>query len=149
MTDIMDDHSYKQDPEEFAQHYANVAVDGSFTDRWDKYQSHLYTKEIPFFCSEYGGIAWQGGKESEAYGVGERKTAWGYGQAPVTEQEFLHRLKALTDVLLDNDEMFGFCYTQLTDVEQEINGLYTYDRTPKFDPEKIHAIFSKKAAIED
>lgn len=43
----------------------------------------------------------------------------------------------------------GLRSIQLTDVEQEQNGLYTYDRQPKFDPEIIHAIFSRKAAIED
>lgn len=58
------------------------------------------------------------------------------------------RLKGLTDALLDNERMFGLCYTQLTDVEQEQNGLYTYDRKPKFEPEVIHKIFSRKAAIE-
>ena len=51
-------------------------------------------------------------------------------------------------MLLDNPYIFGFCYTQLTDVEQEQNGLYTYDRTPKFPPEKIAAIFSTPAVIE-
>ena len=45
--------------------------------------------------------------------------------------------------------MFGFCYTQLTDVEQEQNGLYTYNRKAKFDPEIIKEIVSRKAAIED
>ena len=45
--------------------------------------------------------------------------------------------------------MLGLCYTQLTDVEQEQNGLYTYDRKPKFDPTVIHAIFARKAAIEE
>ena len=45
--------------------------------------------------------------------------------------------------------MLGYCYTQLTDVEQEQNGLYTYDRRPKFPPEVIHPILSRKAAIED
>ena len=43
----------------------------------------------------------------------------------------------------------GFCYTQLTDVEQEQNGLYTYDRRPKFPPEAIAAVNRQKAAIED
>ena len=37
----------------------------------------------------------------------------------------------------------------MTDVEQEQNGLYTYDRKPKFDPTVIHAIFARKAAIEE
>ena len=45
--------------------------------------------------------------------------------------------------------MLGLCYTQLTDIEQEQNGLYYYDRTPKFDAERMHAIMSRKAAIED
>jgi len=44
--------------------------------------------------------------------------------------------------------MFGFCYTQLYDVEQEQNGLYTYERTAKFDMDIFKAINSRKAAIE-
>lgn len=44
--------------------------------------------------------------------------------------------------------MCAFCYTQLTDVEQEVNGLYTYERTPKFEPKVIAEITSQKAAIE-
>ena len=58
-------------------------------------------------------------------------------------------LKGLTDALLDSKEITAFCYTQLTDVEQEVNGLYTYDRVPKFNPATIHAIISRKAPIED
>lgn len=45
--------------------------------------------------------------------------------------------------------MFGLCYTQLTDVEQEQNGLYTYDRKPNFDSEWFKSVLSRKAAIED
>ena len=41
-----------------------------------------------------------------------------------------------------------FCYTQLTDIEQEINGLLTYDRRPKFPPAAIAAILRQKAAVE-
>ena len=52
-------------------------------------------------------------------------------------------------MLLDDPEIFAYCYTQLTDVEQEQNGLYYYDRTPKFPSEVIYPIFAKKAAIED
>ena len=46
----------------------------------------------------------------------------------------------------------GFCYTQLTDIEQEINGLLTYDRQPKIDPQAIaaiHAEFFGTAAQEE
>ena len=55
----------------------------------------------------------------------------------------------MRDVLLDNPKMFGFCYTQLYDVEQEMNGLYTYSRKRKFDMEIIRRINSRKAAIEE
>ena len=44
--------------------------------------------------------------------------------------------------------MFGFCFTQLYDVELEVNGLYTYDRKAKFDMDIIRQINSRKAAIE-
>ena len=41
-----------------------------------------------------------------------------------------------------SDDICGFCYTQLTDVEQEQNGIYCYDRSEKFDMSRIKAIFS-------
>lgn len=37
----------------------------------------------------------------------------------------------------DSEALSGYCYTQLTDVEQEMNGLLTYDRKPKCDLDKI------------
>jgi hypothetical protein len=50
--------------------------------------------------------------------------------------------------MLDNPNLFGFCYTQLTDIEQERNGLYFYDRKPKFDSKKLFQITSRPAAYE-
>lgn len=153
MTDIMDDHSYEQDPAKFKEHYADVKEKGEFVDRWEKfhkpYKSRLYNTEIPFFCSEYGGIGWDPNIRGDHKHEEIRSYDWSYGEAPKTQAEFLARLKGLTDVLMDNDAMFALCYTQLTDVEQEKNGLYTYDRKPKFDPELVYPIFARKAAIED
>ena len=105
---------------------------------WQKYTGG------PAFVSEYGGIR-HGGDVKE----NDHLHAWGYGQAPESLQEFYNRYKGLTDALLDNDQMLGLCYTQLTDIEQEQNGLYFYDRTPKFDAQWMHAVMSRKAAIED
>ena len=51
-------------------------------------------------------------------------------------------------MLLNNPNIGAFCYTQLTDVEQEQNGLYTYDRKPKMDPAIIKEINKQKAAVE-
>ncbi len=90
----------------------------------------------PVFVSEYGGIQWSNGD------------GWGYGEAPESEEEFLDRYRKLTETLLFNKDILGFCYTQLYDIEQEQNGLMTYDRKFKFDPEIIRKINSQKAAIE-
>lgn len=131
-------HDYEQDPATFASHYDTLGASNTFDflTAFSKEQIP-YNNKKPFFISEYGGIGWS-----------VDSNAWGYGNTPASPEEFLQRLKGLTDVLLDNDKMFGFCYTQLTDVEIEQNGLYTYDRQPKFSPEKIHPILSRKAAIE-
>ena len=108
--------------------------------RGEKIQTYGHvTGSHPVFVSEYGGIRWASSENS----------GWGYGVAPEGEKEFLDRLKGLTDALLDSEEITAFCYTQLTDVEQEVNGLYTYDRVPKFNPATIHAIIGRKAPIED
>lgn len=93
----------------------------------------------PIFVSEYGGIRWPD----------DTVEGWGYGNAPATPEEFFARYKGLTEALLNNPEIFGFCYTQLYDVEQEVNGLYTYGRTQKFDISLIRKINQQKAAIED
>ena len=54
----------------------------------------------------------------------------------------------MADAQLDNPHLFGYCYTQLTDVEQENNGLYFYNRKPKFDVERLRKIQSRPAAYE-
>ena len=51
--------------------------------------------------------------------------------------------------MLDNPDMFGYCYTQLTDVFQEENGVYAFDRNEKFDIAPIRAAQIKRAAIEE
>lgn len=134
LTDIFDVHNYAQDPEELKNAYETLP--DSIQDRHECRQK--YQKGQPIFVSEYGGIAWS-----------EDPSGWGYGNAPASREEFLKRFRDLTDVLLDNPYMFGFCYTQLTDVEQEQNGLYTYGRVAKFDPAVIRSIVSRKAAIEE
>jgi hypothetical protein len=54
----------------------------------------------------------------------------------------------LCAVLLDNPHMFSYCYTQLTDVYQEQNGIYGFDRSVKFDMSRIRAAQQRPAAIE-
>lgn len=137
-TDIFDVHDYEQKVEIFKGNYDRLMTEGVLFERFPDRQE--YDGKKPAFVSEYGGIQWS---------LGSRGDAWGYGNAPKSEKEFIDRYKGLTDALLDNERMFGFCYTQLYDIEQEQNGLYYYDRSPKFDPELFRRINSRKAAIED
>ena len=134
-TDIFDIHDYDQDPESLRAKLEPMrtgeGIYVTFPDR-QKYEDQ------PYFVSEYGGIWWKPGD----------KQGWGYGTRPVSEKEFLERYRGLTEALLEHPRICAFCYTQLYDVEQEVNGLYTYDRKPKFDPEIIKAVNSQKAAIE-
>lgn len=92
----------------------------------------------PIFISEYGGIRWP---DDDGDG-------WGYGNAPKTGEEFFTRYQGLTEAMLFNSEICGFCYTQLYDIEQEVNGFYTYNRRPKFDMNIVKKINEQKAAIE-
>ncbi len=138
VTDIMDIHDYEQDPAIFAGKLSGLANGGTYNVHWHLGRGHEMEVDATF-VSEYGGIRWA---PQEAAG-------WGYGQAPMTEEEFIARFKGLTEALLFHPHMGALCYTQLTDVEQEVNGLYTYDRKPKFDPAIMHAILTQKAAVEE
>ena len=66
----------------------------------------------------------------------------------VALEEFYDRFEKLCKILLENPEMFGYCYTQLTDIDQEENGIYKYDRSTKFDVNRIRKIQTVTAAIE-
>ena len=136
-TDIFDLHDYNQNYEEFRAAYNEFIDGGKLCDKFSNRQT--YTEGLPVFISEYGGIKWSAQTEN----------AWGYGEAPKSEEEYKARYKGLTDAILDNPKIFGFCYTQLTDVEQEQNGVYTYERAEKFPAEFFRSVNARKAAIED
>jgi glycosyl hydrolase family 2 len=90
---------------------------------------HGYRGE-PILISEFGGIAFSG------------EEGWGYSTV-AGAGEFLERYEALVTALLRNEAVQGFCYTQLTDVEQEINGLLTYEREPKVDLSRVREVTSR------
>lgn len=84
----------------------------------------------PLYLSEFGGIAYilPGSKVPEE--------AWGYSGVEKTPEAALNRLSGQYEAI-SQSPIIGICYTQITDVEQEINGLMTYDRKPKFDVKKL------------
>lgn len=83
----------------------------------------------PILLTEFGGIGYKVGEES----------GWGYTSVKDTK-EFIADYKRVLDAVYASQILHGYCYTQLTDVEQEINGLLTYDRKPKCDLEEIRKI---------
>ncbi|GIU77645.1 MAG: beta-glucuronidase [Bryobacteraceae bacterium] len=87
----------------------------------------------PLYLSEFGGIAYI------LPGMQAPESAWGYSGVEKTAEDALKRLEGLYEAIAKLPFM-GICYTQITDVEQEINGLMTYDRKPKFDPKRIKAL---------
>jgi beta-galactosidase/beta-glucuronidase len=140
VTDVWDCHNYDQDVARLAAAFAPLA-EGRPKDAFTNSRQQLpYDGRTPYFVSEFGGIWWNPGQQDDK--------AWGYGDRPRTEQEFLDRFDGMVGALLDNPGVAGFCYTQLTDVEQEVNGLLTYDRRPKFPPERIARAVTRRAAIE-
>ena len=127
--EVLDDHDYTQIGELLARRFA--------FGKYDMPVRYGGGGNKPFFISEYGGIGWT-----------SDPNAWGYGNIPQTKEEFYTRLKGITDALLGDRFSFGYCYTQLYDIEQEQNGIYYYDRTPKFDMKRIRSIFTAPAAYE-
>ncbi len=140
-TDIWSVHDYSREYERLvenhtfrdgAPHYRNMGGKDYLAD-WEGQ---------PYMIDEFGGLGWIP-KE-------ERANSWGYGAQIETEDEFFRILEKEVDAIKACKGVVGFCYTQITDVEQEKNGVYYYDRRPKFDAAKWKAIFEKiPSIIED
>jgi beta-galactosidase/beta-glucuronidase len=131
-TDLCTIHDYGS-PEDLSYRYATPesSVAARPAKRSIYAPSHGYRGE-PILISEFGGIAFSGDEGG-----------WGYSTVADAE-ELIERYDALISALLESEAVRGFCYTQLTDVEQEVNGLLTYDRKPKADPARIRKVTSQK-----
>lgn len=147
-TDMFDVHDYEQDPALLASYLEPMKENPAyFHSPVPRYRGHAPTRPEeyrgqPYWVSEYGGTFWD---------PRNTNSGWGYGNAPKTEDEFAARYEGLTKVLLSHPRVCGFCYTQLTDIEQEQNGLYFYDRTRKFSDDvydRIRTVNRICAAIE-
>ncbi|MEW2290967.1 sugar-binding domain-containing protein [Streptomyces sp. NPDC047841] len=147
-TDVYDSHCYEQDPAVFAKAMSGLAENRPYVNAGpDGRPWSVAYRGQPYFCSEFGGIWW----DPQAAQASGSKTdeSWGYGDRPRTEEEFHDRFAGLTGVLLDDPDMFGYCYTQLTDVFQEQNGLYRFDRSVKLDIERIRQAQIRPASYEN
>ena len=145
-TDVYDSHHYEQDPERFAEMMKGLGEDTPFVNVHDERTVSLPYAGQPYFVSEFGGIWWD--PEAAAAAGTDRSESWGYGDRVRDEEEFHARFAGLTGVLLGDPDMFGYCYTQLTDVMQERNGIYRFDRSAKLDVARVRAAQERPAASE-
>ncbi|MBZ0296686.1 MAG: beta-galactosidase, partial [Anaerolineae bacterium] len=126
--DVYDSHDYTQDPDTFAERHAGLANEDPYRNSAKEWSDairrfagnpewSLPYRGQPYFVSEFGGIWWNPN-------VKEGEVSWGYGDRPTSIEAFYDRFERLCSILLDDVKMFGYCYTQLTDVYQEQNGIY-------------------------
>ena len=147
-TEVWDSHDYEQDPDGFAANQAGLAQGDPYRNRRTEGEFSLPYAGQPYFVSEFGGIWWNPdlldshGSDSGSDG------SWGYGQRVHDVEDFHARFEGLVGVLLDDPLMFGYCYTQLTDVFQEQNGIYRFDRSQKLDIDRVRRAQQRPAAYE-
>ena len=133
-SDFLTIHLYSQDRDELNE-WINIALNKGIVKSLLPYKYHTYVKgfkynDEPIIISEFGGTAYASDKSKD----------WGYGKSVMSDEEYINRLTSLFNTLKNVEEVSGYCYTQITDVRQEINGLLTMDRTPKVNPEIIKSI---------
>lgn len=124
VTDLFDIHYYTDSPDEVKSILENGVI------LWENELSPdalslEQLRRLPVFYSEYGGACYPPAAVGD-----DNKTAWGY-YSTETEEDFIKSYCEITDAIFESNAI-GYCYTQLTDVEQEHNGLYYYDRRCKF-----------------
>lgn len=125
ISDIITIHDYKQDYNELKKIYIDNLQQVlnnkiQYNNHHDLFVENYKYEGQPIIISEYGGISLAKDK------------GWGYGKEAFNEEEFLERFTTLTNTIKKIPNISGYCYTQLTDVYQEVNGLLNSDRKEKF-----------------
>ena len=99
----------------------------------------------PVVITECGGIAVKAATDAEVSredAIGKSDNEWGY--TSTSQEDFIEEYRRVIESMYASDLVNGFCFTQLTDVEQETNGLLTKDHQFKFDPAEIKRINDRK-----
>jgi beta-galactosidase/beta-glucuronidase len=136
MTDLFAVHNYARTGDLLYDAYKDVGRPGAGIPSPDEaavLPGYRYNGS-PFYLSEFGGIAFI------PPGHDVPKESWGYSGVEKTPEAALERMRGLYSAIAKMPVFTGLCYTQLTDVEQEVNGLLTFDRKPKFDPKAVREI---------
>lgn len=138
VSDIITLHDYQESGDKFFEKYVSkkeLILNNEESHNGGRYafaKGYEYQGQ-PIMISEYGGIAFN-----------SEDTGWGYGNKVSNEEDFIKRFDSITSAIKKVPYITGYCYTQVTDVQQEINGLMTIDRRFKVDCNKIKEINQKK-----
>lgn len=140
VTDVLGIHDYATESEPLRERYGTPeAVAHTLTARRPQFRAIVLRENVsqgaPVMLTECGGLA---------YRPNPGKPWFGYGTV-ADSAALLERYKELIDAILDSPALAGFCYTQLTDVQQEANGLLNADRTSKLDIDAVYAINRRPA----
>lgn len=137
-SDIITLHNYRETYDELYRAYKDIKdvlnrkIDFKLLPKFPLANGYDYHDE-PIIISEFSGIAFE--KDVDL--------GWGYGKNVKTEKEFLTKLENQIDALLAIPHIAGYCITQLTDVQQEVNGLFTETRKKKVDLDQLKRIIAK------
>lgn len=141
ISDIITLHSYEMNPELFYDMFQNHMEDILANKRAHNGFKYAFAKGYeykgqPVLISEFGGIALKNDAEG-----------WGYGDMASSNEEYCQRFDAIVTAAKNVEHFCGYCYTQITDVQQEINGVLDEERNCKVDPEIIREINERFAGV--
>lgn len=139
ISDILTIHDYEQDATKLKNKFSTIekTINDKYEWRGKKAFADNYSyKGQPIIMSEFGGTAY------EKFIGGENKS-WGYGSAVKDDSDFINRFSSLVEAIKELPHFVGYCYTQVSDVQQEVNGLLKENREFKIDPKIIKAIQDK------
>jgi hypothetical protein len=140
ISDIITLHDYEEDGGDFLKRYEerlNEILNNELFHNKDKTafaNGYKYAGQ-PVIISEFGGIAFN----SDA--------GWGYGNKVSSKEEYIKRFDSITNAIKKIDFICGYCYTQVTDVQQEINGIMDIKRRFKVDPAILKEINECKIGV--
>lgn len=131
LTDFCGVHDYDISPENFATRYMDIekTMRGSVNFK-PIYAAGEQYNGVPVLITEMGGVKLA------------NDDGWGYNQAMSDEEGMLRYLRSVMRAVRSHRQIRGFCYTQLTDVQQETNGLLDAARKPKVAFEELQKIFA-------
>ena len=141
VSDILTLHDYEKAGDVFKQRYSEykeeiLKSEVFFNRFYTAFADGYEYKGQPIIISEFGGIAYDNGD-----------SGWGYGGKETSIENFIKRFDDITTAVKELPHVCDYCYTQVTDVQQEINGLMDINRNFKVEPGIIKEINMRKISI--